>query len=196
MDFGYGFHGARAVALAVVLAAGCGGKSDTEDDTSVDTGVEDTAEDTAEDTGVEDTAEDTAEDTGVEDTAEDTGADVIDDTEGDGDAAADPYGDWPTDLPTDWPYETSSECEEAGGFCTEARWVLCPPGYEPIDPGPHHGCGDSGGTAGWCCVVAPPSECSASGTGNCIAAESCTGCWAPVDLDCEEGRVCCQDICD
>lgn len=197
------------IAVAGVLAMGCDDKKsdtdvagDTQDDPSVDT-VADTATDPVPDTAQDpatETAEDVVADTVTDptaDTAGDAETDPVEDPETDGeDASADPFEDWPTDLPVDWGTETTDECSTAGGFCTSERWVLCPSGYEPIDPDPHRGCGGSPGTAGWCCVLAPPSPCSASSTGNCIAAESCTGCWASVDLECEDGRVCCMDICD
>jgi hypothetical protein len=134
-----------------------------------------------------------------EDTTPDAEEDPEEDTEEDveEDASMDPPDDWPTDLPGDWPVDTSSACSEAGGFCTAVRWEICPVGYEPIDPSPHRGCGGSSGIAGWCCVVAPYSTCSAYSGGNCVAGTSCTGCWGPVSgYTCESGRVCCEDICD
>jgi hypothetical protein len=88
-------------------------------------------------------------------------------------------------------------CAAVGGaFCTPVRWELCPKGFEPISSGDgHYGCGT---IQGWCCVPAPPSSCSASGAGNCIAG-GCTGCWMKVTdttLTCETGRSCCIDGCN
>ena len=88
----------------------------------------------------------------------------------------------------------TAACATAGGLlCTPYRWEICPAGTEPLaGADPHLGCGNGG----WCCVVAPPSTCSNSGAGNCVPG-SCTGCWAPVSgYMCENGRVCCQDMCD
>lgn len=89
------------------------------------------------------------------------------------------------------------ECAAVSGICTDARWMLCPSGMEPVDPDPNQDCPGDGGTQGWCCVDAPPSTCSDDSSGNCIVGSTCDGCWADVpNYDCEYGRVCCQDICD
>lgn len=89
------------------------------------------------------------------------------------------------------------ECAAVSGICTDTRWELCPSGMEPVDPDPNQDCPGDGGTQGWCCVDAPPSTCSDDSSGNCIVGSTCEGCWADVPgYDCEDGRVCCQDICD
>ncbi len=187
--------------VIVSLVVACGGKSNDQDADAGDPLTEDVAADLEQDTvgdpqvdSPADTVADVATDTDP-DTASDTTTDEPTDSVEDPDVATDPYTDWPTDNPADWTAETSTACEVLGGFCTEVRWELCPEGYEPVDTDPHSGCGSTG-IEGWCCVVAPPSPCSASGAGNCIEGTTCTGCWASVALGCEEGRVCCQDICD
>ena len=198
---------AAGAGLALVFAlAGCDDKkkndedaTDTVDDQPGDTTSDTTPEDTVGDTPG-DTAGDTPEDT-AGDTPEDTAGDTPEDTEPDvepdttPDMPMDPPEDWPTDLPEDWSAETSSACSAAGGFCSGARWVYCPIGYEHIAPGdPHRSCDMDG----WCCVPAPYSPCTASGSATCVAGTACTGCWAddPAGLECEAGRVCCIDICD
>jgi hypothetical protein len=188
-----------AVCMLGLALAGCGSKSKNEDASDVaeeDTpgdGTGDAAPDGQPDVEPEpapDVEEDATPDA-EEDPEEDSEEDVEEDT------SEDPPDDWPTDLPADWGVDTSSACAAAGGFCTAVRWEICPPGYEPIDPSPHRGCGGSGGIAGWCCVVAPYSTCSAFSGGNCVPGTSCTGCWGPVSgYTCESGRVCCEDICD
>jgi hypothetical protein len=90
---------------------------------------------------------------------------------------------------------TPPACAAAGGFCTRQRWTTCSAHYEPVgDGGGHLDCARSG----WCCVPAPSSPCSDSGSGNCVVGTSCAGCWsaAPGTPACESGRVCCVDICD
>jgi hypothetical protein len=118
----------------------------------------------------------------VEDTPEDPGLDL-------------PDG-WPTGNPTEWPHTTSSQCDRAGGFCSGGSELLCPWGYEPLVSRPHRNCLNDG----WCCIVAPYSECTDSGEANCFAGTTCTG----VDgclgdpttaYTCETDRVCCVDIC-
>ena len=97
-----------------------------------------------------------------------------------------------TDL--SWADGTFPKCTAVSGKCTEQRWIVCPVNTEPVDPDPHQDCG-----AGWCCVAAPASTCSASGSTNCVVGATCTGCWGPAtnsSLSCEAGRVCCEDICD
>ena len=107
-----------------------------------------------------------------------------------------------TDAAKDAPTVTEggppSDCVAHGGeICTDARWMLCPFGYEPVSQTEHYGCGFSDG---WCCKPAPASPCTQSGTGNCI--DSCgsissSGCWIiSVSLGCETGKVCCADGCD
>ncbi|MFH1130225.1 MAG: hypothetical protein V1754_02755 [Pseudomonadota bacterium] len=92
---------------------------------------------------------------------------------------------------------TPPGCKAAGGTCTEARWVICGVGLEPVDPDPHRDCGSGSSIAGWCCVPAPTSTCSSDPGGNCVVGTACTGCWGTVaGLTCEAGRVCCSDICD
>jgi len=126
----------------------------------------------------------------------------------DGPAADGPAADLPAaDLPNEdatpdlippgdlsWADGTFPKCAAVSGNCTEHRWVICPAGFEPVDPDPRQDCGD-----GWCCVVAPASTCSASVSANCVVGTQCTGCWGPAtnsSLTCEAGRVCCEDICD
>lgn len=90
---------------------------------------------------------------------------------------------------------TPAACAAAGGFCSRNRWSICPAHYEPAAEGTGHlDCPSSG----WCCVPAPSSPCSDQGTGNCVVGTSCSGCWssAPGAPSCENGRVCCVDICD
>jgi hypothetical protein len=94
--------------------------------------------------------------------------------------------------------QTTKSCTAQGGaLCTEARWVLCPIGFEPTSAGDgHFNCGTT--QEGWCCVAAPVSTCSMSGAGNCVV-NACTGCFSPVSdtsLTCEDGRACCVDMCD
>ncbi len=175
--------------LAGLVLAGCGSKKKTEDADAADVAEEDTAIDETVDVVPD------AEPDAVPDAEEDATPDAEEDAETDG--PLDPPEDWPTDNPADWSVETSTACEAVGGFCTAVRWEICPVGYEPIDPDPHRGCGGGGGVAGWCCVVAPYSTCSAYAGGNCIPGTSCTGCWGDVSgYTCESGRVCCEDICD
>jgi hypothetical protein len=172
-----------AAAIAALVASGCGGKGGGGDEDASDTTQPDTATDTGTDTGL-----DAPDDTGPADAVTDTDEDTAP-----ADAPDDVPGDWPTDVPADWPLETSSECEAAGGFCTAYHWDVCPPGYEPAAPDEVLGCG------GRCCLVAPYSTCSAASDLNCIAAESCTGCWSNPSsgsYTCEEGRVCCAYVCE
>lgn len=109
---------------------------------------------------------------------------------GGGGDAGDVAGDDPAGDPE---HETGSECETAGGSCTDG--ALCPAGHEPIDPGPHRDCPGNYEMPGWCCVEAPASSCSDSEEGNCIVGDTCPGseCLAPepTGLECEAGRVCC-----
>lgn len=193
--------------IAALALAGCGGKGGHADSDASDTVPDDSSGDTANDPSPDvdaDATPDTPADstTDPSDTAGDSDADPIEDTSADGDpdstgdVTGDPFEDWPTDLPPDWTEDTSPECDSAGGFCSGARWELCPIGYEAIAGiDPNLGCDVNG----WCCVPAPPSTCSASGWTNCVAASSCTDCWddpGVAGLACEEGRVCCYDICD
>jgi hypothetical protein len=119
----------------------------------------------------------------------DEGPDVDDD--GGAEADVEP------DSDADGAETTPPACAAAGGFCSEARWILCPVHFEPVGGDGHLDCG-SGGADGWCCVPAPPSECSDRGAGNCVPGTTCTGCWAPAPGTpaCEAGRVCCIDVCD
>lgn len=114
------------------------------------------------------------------------------------DASKPPEAGPPHDAQPDTGIPTTKACKNAGGvLCTDARWLLCPAGYEPVGEGDgHFNCGQT--NDGWCCQEAPPSSCSASGSANCIPG-SCTGCFdnAPdQSLACEQGRACCVDICD
>jgi len=102
------------------------------------------------------------------------------------------------DAQPDTGIPTTKSCSAAGGvLCTDARWLLCPAGYEPVAQGDgHFNCGKT--NEGWCCQPAPPSSCSASGTANCVPG-SCKGCFGPApdpSLTCEADRSCCIDICD
>jgi len=182
-----------AACMAGLVLGGCGSKKKTTDADATDVAEEDGVVDGT----IEPTPDPVPEPT--PDLEEDTTPDAEEDLEQDveEDTSMDPPEDWPTDLPADWPVDTSSACASAGGFCTAYRWEICPSGYEPIDPSPHRGCGGGSGADGWCCVVAPYSTCSAYSGGNCVAGTSCTGCWGTVSgYTCEEGRVCCEDICD
>jgi hypothetical protein len=189
-----------ACMLGLVLA-GCSKKKNVGDEDATDTtGGDPSADGTLDaipDGQPDPTPEPTPEvvEDGTPDAEEDGEEDVEEDVEED--ASMDPPDDWPTDLPGDWPVEASHACASAGGFCTAYRWEICPPGYEPIDPSPHRGCGSGGGADGWCCVVAPYSTCSAYAGANCVVGTACTGCWGAVSgYTCESGRVCCEDICD
>jgi hypothetical protein len=89
-------------------------------------------------------------------------------------------------------------CSAAGGvFCTRMPGEQCPGGSE-VAGGADPSLGCSGG---WCCVPAPASPCSSAGMGTCIP-NTCGGCYRPLTtpdggvLDCEQGRVCCINICD
>ena len=93
---------------------------------------------------------------------------------------------------------TTKSCKNAGGVvCTDARWLLCPAGYEPVAEGDgHFNCGKT--NDGWCCQPAPTSSCSQSGSANCVPG-TCKGCFGPApdpSLTCEADRSCCIDICD
>jgi hypothetical protein len=177
---------AAAFLVMTAAAAGCGSDGNGQDAT------EDQQTDVPHDPAADETAGDPATDEVSTDpkpddvTAEDQSGDV-------------PHPDVAPD-PTDTPAEdvTYPACVDAGGLCTQWRWIICEAGKEPIDPDPNRDCPGSEGTRGWCCVDAPESTCSDSGEGNCVAATSCTGCWGPAreGLSCEEGRVCCTDICD
>jgi len=86
------------------------------------------------------------------------------------------------------------KCTTLGGICRQHHWEICPVNMEPVYPDPHQDCG-----AGLCCVQAPASTCSSSGSANCFYGSACTGCWASprnASLTCEAGRVCCENICD
>jgi len=148
-----------------------------------------------------------------EDTTVDTAPDATPDATPDGSPDADPDPDpdaedapedlpsdtadeWPTENPTDWPHPTSGQCLGQGGFCSGGSELLCPWGYEPVGHRPHRGCASDG----WCCIVAPYSECTDSGEANCFEGTTCTG----VDgclgdpttaYTCETDRVCCVDVC-
>jgi hypothetical protein len=103
---------------------------------------------------------------------------------------------WPTDNPAEWPYPTSGPCAGQGGFCSGGSELLCPWGYEPLASRPHRNCANDG----WCCLVAPYSECTDSGEANCFEGTSCTavdGCLGDptTAYTCETGRVCCVDTC-
>jgi hypothetical protein len=162
--------------MALLVIAGCGGGSTDIDGNASDVPGDDVAVDTSVDT--------------VHDTSADVEPDPGDDASPD--PAEDPADDGPTDPPADWPHDTSLECEAAGGFCSGARWMLCPAGHEPIGL---DGLGCE--MEGWCCVAAPSSTCTDSGTANCVPGTSCEGCWGDAggSLACEAGRVCCVDIC-
>ncbi len=164
------------IPIVAALAIGCGGGGSSRNDGATDVQQEDVAADQA-----TDPADDPAADA-VPDGSPDAGPDPSDD----------PPEEWPTDLPADWPVETSSACDDAGGFCTAERWDMCPPGYEPTAPDMIRGCG------GMCCVPAPFSTCSETPIANCIVGESCTGCWGDPDgmFACEEGRICCSYYCE
>jgi hypothetical protein len=86
---------------------------------------------------------------------------------------------------------------QGGVLCTEARWELCPAGFEPVAGADGHlNCGMS--HDGWCCQAAPVTSCSMSGQANCVV-NACTGCFAPSpdkSLACEPGRACCVDMCN
>lgn len=102
------------------------------------------------------------------------------------------------DAAPDTGVPTTKSCKNAGGvLCTDARWLLCPAGFEPVAEGDgHFNCGMT--NEGWCCQPAPPSSCSQSGAANCIPG-TCSGCFddAPdPSLTCEPGRSCCVDVCD
>lgn len=106
-----------------------------------------------------------------------------------------PYYDGP--VPDTGAHATKS-CTSAGGLlCTEARWELCPIGFEPVAAGDgHFNCGYT--HDGWCCQPAPMSSCTMSGAANCVP-NACTGCFAPSpnsSLQCEPGRACCVDMCN
>jgi len=92
---------------------------------------------------------------------------------------------------------SSPLCDAVLGICTPVRWELCPAGLEPVDPDPHKDCpGASESIQGWCCVDAPPSSCSDDSTGDCVVGSSCKDCYGPLPgYSCEQGRVCCVDIC-
>jgi hypothetical protein len=84
-------------------------------------------------------------------------------------------------------------CAKEGGICMAMYWELCPISTEPVDPDPHRDCG-----SGYCCVAAPASTCTSSGSANCFAG-SCPSCWTKTtntSLACESGRACCESICD
>jgi hypothetical protein len=103
---------------------------------------------------------------------------------------------WPTENPTDWPHPVSGQCDDFGGFCSGGSELLCPWGYEPIERRPHGNCAHDG----WCCIVAPYSECTDSGEANCFDGTSCAavdGCLGDptTAYECETDRVCCVDIC-
>jgi hypothetical protein len=124
----------------------------------------------------------------------DVGLDPLEDASPD--TSSDLPGDWPTDHPEEWPYPVSGQCEDHGGFCSGGSELLCPWGYEPIERRPHGNCINDG----WCCTVAPYSECTASGEANCFEGTTCTavdGCLGDptTAYACETGRVCCVDVC-
>lgn len=128
------------------------------------------------------------------DTAPDPDPDVEEDLPTDG--GLDLPDGWPTENPTEWPYPTAGPCAGQGGFCSGGSELLCPWGYEPLASRPHRNCASDG----WCCIVAPYSECTDSGEANCFEGSTCTG----VDgclgdpttaYTCETGRVCCVDTC-
>ncbi|MBW2263121.1 MAG: hypothetical protein JRG91_14205 [Deltaproteobacteria bacterium] len=185
--------------LSLVFAAGCGDVktdnppdgSDAPADTPVDTTVDATPD------GTPDAAPDAP-----PDVAPDGEPDVEPDPEPDAeedvpvDTGADLPDGWPTGNPTEWPYPTAGQCDGAGGFCSGGSELLCPWGFEPDDRRPHGRCADGG----WCCVVAPYSECTDSSEANCFVGTTCT------DVDtclgdpttaytCETDRVCCIDTC-
>lgn len=106
----------------------------------------------------------------------------------------------PADTPAD-ESETSPQCESAGGTCSGSRWELCGSGLEPLGSDPHSECP----MEGWCCVDAPAGSCSDESPYNCVEGTRCEdidnedwgNCWGTPDGDyeCEDGRICCMDVC-
>ncbi|MBI5532711.1 MAG: hypothetical protein HY898_08360 [Deltaproteobacteria bacterium] len=100
-------------------------------------------------------------------------------------------------VPDTGVHTTKSCAAQGGALCTNARWELCPIGFEPIAAGDgHFNCGMT--HDGWCCVAAPTSSCTMSGVANCVV-NACTDCFAPApdkSLTCEPGRACCVDMCN
>jgi hypothetical protein len=169
------------------LAVACG---------DVQTNDPDAAEDAPVDVPAETTTDATTD--GTPDATPDPDPDVVPDPVDDAspDTASDTLPGWPTENPTDWPYPVSGQCSDFEGFCSGGSDLLCPWGYEPIERRPHGNCLNDG----WCCVVAPYSECTDSGEANCFDGTTCTGvdgCLGdpPTAYACEEGRVCCVDVC-
>lgn len=164
---------------ALIVFAGCNGDGNGENDTVEE---QDAPPDIQEDDVQIDTPVDPGEDEVLTDPAEE-----------------DPQAD---EVEEDTPEEEAGgypECEGVGGACTDARWELCPPGTEPLGTDPRSDC------PGWCCVDAPPSTCSDDSSYNCVIGTRCEdisgddwgACWGTPDgaYECEDGRVCCMDVC-
>lgn len=180
--------------LLLWLVAACG-DVDTNDPDAADAPVDTPAETTSDPTP--ETTPDATPDTTLDptsdpdpDVAPDPGEDSTPDTSSDL-----PPG-WPTEIPPDWPHPVSGQCNDFGGFCSGGSDMLCPWGYEPLERRPHGNCAHDG----WCCIVAPYSECTDSGAANCFDGTDCSGvdgCLgdSPTPYECEPDRVCCVDIC-
>jgi hypothetical protein len=178
------------LAAAAVLAAGCGGNGGGQSDADTE-GPEDVVQDEAEiDVTPDPQPDDPPPDEATPDPAEDE--------------AGEPQED-PDVVQDDGPgEEVFPECEAAGGVCTPWRWELCPSGLEPYAADPHSDCPGEGST-GWCCVDAPPSSCSDDSGYNCVVGTRCEdisgdlwgNCWGTPDgvWTCEDGRICCMDVC-
>ena len=186
----------RLVALVLCLIVAACGDVKTGDPPDGSDAPEDTPEETTTDPAPDGTPD--VEPDPTPDPTPDPDPDVEVDVEEDApvDAGADLPDGWPTGPPTDWPHPTSTQCDRAAGFCSGGSELLCPWGYEPLETRPHRNCANDG----WCCIVAPYSECTDSSEANCFAGTSCSG----VDgclgdpttaYTCETGRVCCVDIC-
>jgi hypothetical protein len=159
--------------------------------------------------GEEDAAEDEpAADVEQDDAAQDPAADDGAPPDPVEDPAPDPVED-PADVQEDEPpadtaedeTAASPECEAAGGVCSGARWELCASGLEPLGSDPHSDCP----MEGWCCVDAPAGSCSDESDYNCVEGTRCEdidneawgNCWGTPDgtYECEDGRICCMDVC-
>jgi hypothetical protein len=173
---------AAALAFTAGACNGGGGEEDAEqdDDPAADVEHDDGAGDPPADDGA-------PPDPVQEDPAEDP-ADVQED-----EPPADTAGDETVTAP---------ECEAAGGTCSGERWQLCAAGLEPLGSDPHSDCPSDG----WCCVDAPAGSCSDDSPYNCVEGTRCEDindedwgtCWGTPDgtWECEEGRICCMDVCD